>query len=275
MHVRKDGQWLFSSVRDSPFQPPNNSEHLRGLDWAVGDWAGSGAGGEIERLTVSWNETQNSLNATFSTTIKNVSVGHATHWIGWDPLEKRVCSWIFDASGAFGDGTWTRDGKTWTLKTSSVLQDGKKAAATYVLTPVDANNLTLETKDRSEDGTAIPGSRTVNSFEPSEPRRRPFMFRKTLFIGFVLIIGAGLRHPRARRPMGAITRVTPITVLPTGLHHYGYTEVDRRGYGAFTEPTTDTTMAGIGPAVLLWLLSTLLGRLRWMVSYSLAALTLG
>jgi uncharacterized protein (TIGR02246 family) len=159
VHVKKNGRWLFGSVRDSLFVPSSNFDRLRGLDWFVGDWTGAGDKGETERLTVSWNETRNFLHTTFSTTIKNVSMGHATHWIGWDPIENRVRSWIFDASGAFGDGKWTRDGNKWTIQTTTVLQDGKKAAATYVLTPVDANNLTLEAKDRSEGGQSIAGSR--------------------------------------------------------------------------------------------------------------------
>jgi uncharacterized protein (TIGR02246 family) len=159
VHVKKDGQWLFGSVRDAPFVPPSNYNHLRGFDMLAGDWIGTGEKGEVERLTVTWTETRNFLNATFSTTVKDLSVGHATHWIGWDPLEKRVRSWIFDASGAFGDGAWTQDGKKWTVKTTAVLQDGKKAAATYVLALVDADTISLESRDRSVDGSAIPGSR--------------------------------------------------------------------------------------------------------------------
>src|SRR5580704_1229512 len=96
VHVRKDGQWWLSGVRESAFAPPGNYEHLRGLEWAVGDWVGEGGKGEVDRLSVAWAEPQNFLNATFSTTANNVSVGTARQWIGWDPLEKRVRSWILD-----------------------------------------------------------------------------------------------------------------------------------------------------------------------------------
>ena len=63
---------------------------------------------------------------------------------------------VFDATGGFGGGTWSRDGKKWLVKTTSVLQDGRKAAATYVLTPVDADTITLQARDRSEDGKELP-----------------------------------------------------------------------------------------------------------------------
>jgi uncharacterized protein (TIGR02246 family) len=161
VHAKKDGQWLLGSVRETPFVPPGNYEHLRGLEWAVGDWAGEAEQGGVERLSVAWADNQNFLNATFSTTIKNISVGKATQWIGWDPVATRVRSWIFDTTGGFGDGSWTQDGGRWVVKTSSVLQDGKKAAATYVLTPVDADTITLQARDRSEDGNRLPDMKEV------------------------------------------------------------------------------------------------------------------
>jgi uncharacterized protein (TIGR02246 family) len=161
VHVKKDGQWLLGSVRDAPYTPPGNFEHLRGLAGAIGDWSGEADNGATERLSVSWAENQNFVHATFTTTIKNISVGSAHQWIGWDPIGKHIRSWIFDASGGFGEGTWSHDGKKWTVKTASVLQDGKKATATYVLALVDADTITLQSKDRTVDGTKIPDSKEI------------------------------------------------------------------------------------------------------------------
>jgi uncharacterized protein (TIGR02246 family) len=162
VHVKKDGQWLLASVRDSAFTPPSNYEHLRGLQWAVGDWVGETPGGGVERLTVSWAEQQNFIHATFAATVKNVSVGSAHQWIGWDPIAKNIRSWIFDETGGFGEGSWSRDGKGWTIKTASVLQDGKKATATYVLTPVDADTIRLRATDRTVDGNKLPDTKEVS-----------------------------------------------------------------------------------------------------------------
>lgn len=93
--------------------------------------------------------------------VKGVSVGSATQWIGWDPQAKRVRSWIFDASGGFGEGAWTKDNAKWMVKTSSILQDGKKATATIVLGRVDANTLSLQSKDRTVDGKAVPDTKEL------------------------------------------------------------------------------------------------------------------
>jgi uncharacterized protein (TIGR02246 family) len=156
VHVKKDGQWLLSSVRDAPYAAPSNYEKLRGLEWAVGEWASEGDKNDTERLSVSWAENQNFIHATFSTTVKGITVGSAQHTIGWDPLGKKIRAWIFDATGGFGEGTWTQDDTKWILKKGTVLQDGKKEAGTYILTPVDAETITLQGKDRTLDGNKLP-----------------------------------------------------------------------------------------------------------------------
>jgi uncharacterized protein (TIGR02246 family) len=156
VHVKKDGQWRLGSVRDAPYAPPSNYEHLRGLEWVVGNWSAENDKGDAQHLSVSWADNQNFLLATFAATVKGVTVGRATHWIGWDPREKRIRSWIFDAAGGFGESAWTRDGDKWTMKTTSVLQDGKTATATFHLARVDADTLTLQAKARTVDGTSVP-----------------------------------------------------------------------------------------------------------------------
>src|SRR5262245_9405737 len=58
VHVKKDGQWFLSRVRNAPFTPPSNAEHLSGLEWAIGDWAGETGSGEVERLSFAWGRVQ-------------------------------------------------------------------------------------------------------------------------------------------------------------------------------------------------------------------------
>src|SRR5262249_41376772 len=54
VHVKKDGQWLVSSMRSNPYTPPSNAEHLGGLGWLIGDWSGETGTGEGERLSFAW-----------------------------------------------------------------------------------------------------------------------------------------------------------------------------------------------------------------------------
>jgi hypothetical protein len=76
-------------------------------------------------------------------------------------LAKHLRSFVFDDSGAFGEGAWTNEGEKWTLKVALVLQDGKKATATYHFTPVDVNTLAFQVSNRSIDGQALPDTKEL------------------------------------------------------------------------------------------------------------------
>ena len=160
VHAKKDGQWLLASVREAPIPPPTN-EHLHGLEWAIGDWTGETEKGEADRITAAWDENQNFIVATFTTTLKGIPLGGAKQWIGWDPIAKNARSWIFDATGGFGEGAWNSDGDRWVVKTTSVLPDGKKANATYIIRRVDPDTMTCQFTDRNIDGKSLPDTKEV------------------------------------------------------------------------------------------------------------------
>jgi hypothetical protein len=115
----------------------------------------------VARLAFRWSHGQNFIVADFTTTFKNVSQGGGTQWIGWDPVAKKVRSWSFETSGGFGEGSWTKDGNTWTIKTTATLPDGTKASATNVITHIDPDTITLSSKDRRRDGKEVPDGKEV------------------------------------------------------------------------------------------------------------------
>jgi uncharacterized protein (TIGR02246 family) len=159
VHVKKDGKWLLSSVRDAPFVPPSNYEHLQGLEWAIGEWSSENDKGHAEHLSLSWTDNQNFIVGSFAATARGISVGHATHWIGWDPQAKRIRSWIFDANGGFGEGAWTRTGDKWTVQMKTIQQDGKNASATFRIERVDADTILLQATERTVDGKPVPDTK--------------------------------------------------------------------------------------------------------------------
>lgn len=156
VHVKKDGKWLLNTVRDAIYTPPSNYEHLRDLEWLVGNWADANSKGAVARVDYAWAKDQNYLLSTFATTFKNIYVGGGTQWIGYDPATKQVRSWTFELNGGFGEGAWSRDGKAWTVKTTATDRDGAKVTLTTVITPVDADTLTWQVKDLTVGGKAQP-----------------------------------------------------------------------------------------------------------------------
>jgi uncharacterized protein (TIGR02246 family) len=161
VHVKREGKWCLNSVRDAAFSPPTNYEHLRGLEGLIGQWVGDGDKGEVARLSLAWAHGQNFVIAHYTTSFKNVNMDGGTQWIGYDPVAKKVRSWSFETSGGFGEGSWTQDGKTWTVKTTAVLRDGVKASATNVLTLVNADTLSLSSKDRKLGDKEMPDLKEV------------------------------------------------------------------------------------------------------------------
>ena len=161
VHVKKEGQWMLSSVRDTPYTPPSNHEHLAGLEWLIGDWASDGDKGEVVRVEFAWTESRNFVIGSFATTFKNITIGGGTQRIGWDPLAKNIRSWTFENNGGFGEGTWTPDGNKWVAKSTGVVREGKKVAATNILTRIDEDTMSWESKDRTEDGKPLPDIKPI------------------------------------------------------------------------------------------------------------------
>jgi uncharacterized protein (TIGR02246 family) len=161
VHVKRDGEWQLSSVRDAVYAPPSNREHLAELEWLIGEWAGTGSKEGVARIAYHWGENQNFLIGEFTTTMGQFSIGAGMHRIGWDAGNKLIRSWTFEHGGGFGDGMWKRDGNKWTIKATATLNDGKKLTSTNVLTRVDADTATFEFRDRTVDGQPIPDVKTV------------------------------------------------------------------------------------------------------------------
>jgi uncharacterized protein (TIGR02246 family) len=161
VHIKQDGQWLLASVRESVPQPPSNFEHLEALEWLVGDWEDEAEKGASAKFSYSWAENKNFLVASFATTLNNVPVAGGTQWIGWDAAGKQVRSWAFDASGGFGEGLWSRDGKAWSIKSTITTRDGQKITATNIVTKVDADHFTWQSTKRAADGKPIPDTEVV------------------------------------------------------------------------------------------------------------------
>jgi len=156
VHVKKGGQWVLQSVREAPYTPPGNYEHLHGLDWAVGEWVDEGNGPEIDHVTFEWTDDGNFLISTQDVTVKNTLVSRATEWIGWDPATSQIRSWSFVADGSIGENTWSTEGDQWIVKTNANLPNGKKLAATNIITRNGPDAITWQSKDRTLDGKPLP-----------------------------------------------------------------------------------------------------------------------
>jgi uncharacterized protein (TIGR02246 family) len=157
--IKKDGQWLLASVRESAYTDPSNYEHLRGLDWMIGEWVDENPGGFVGHISFEWAPSDNFITATRTADYKDASLDNGRQMIGWDPVSKQIRSWSFEADGGFGESTWTKDGAKWVIKTKATAADGGAVTATNIINLVDENTVKWQSKDRTVNGKSIPDTK--------------------------------------------------------------------------------------------------------------------
>jgi uncharacterized protein (TIGR02246 family) len=155
VHARQDGKWLTASARDLPDDTPTPEEQLKQLQWMIGDWVDESP----EALVVTsyrWTDNQCYILSEFKVQIGGRPVMTGSQRIGWDPLAKKIRSWVFDSEGGFGEGIWTREGNHWIVKMTGVRRDGKTASATNITTRVSKDRMTWQSRDRIVGGEKTP-----------------------------------------------------------------------------------------------------------------------
>lgn len=160
--VKRDGKWMLSSVREAPYVPPGNYEHLRRLEWMVGEWAQDANEPQTGRVVFEFTPDKNFIMGSRAVAVDGTMLFSGTERIGWDPAGRFIRSWSFEADGGFAEGAWKAQGNNaWTVTTSSVLANGSLMTSTNVITRTDANTVTWQATSRTLDGKSLPDSPVV------------------------------------------------------------------------------------------------------------------
>jgi len=169
VYVKKNGQWLQSAVRDELVDQRGPHEHLKELEWLVGDWINENQDAVVN-TSCKWTDDGNFLIREFTMKTQGQPVLSGTQRIGWDAVKHQFKTWIFDSEGGFGEGYWTRDGDRWLIKADGVRQDGQPASSTNIITRLGKDRMSWQSVDRTLGGAAIAG---INEFtvvrKPPEP----------------------------------------------------------------------------------------------------------
>lgn len=147
LHVKRDGKWLMALARDEEGPVGTNHERLQPLAWLVGDWVDDG-GSTVVLSSCRWSKDGNFLLQEFKIKVNGHDSMDISQRIGWDPLAKRIRSWVFDSDGGYGESTWTRDGSGWIIKATAVRPDGTSASATNRLVPAGPDSYVWRSLDR-------------------------------------------------------------------------------------------------------------------------------
>lgn len=156
IHVKRDGRWQLDSVRETEAPAPGAKQSpLSELDWMVGSWLDQDDKAKVETVC-KWTANKAFLSRSFSMSTPGGEDLTGTQVVGWDPAAKRIRSWVFDSDGGFGEGVWTQEGNRWLVKVVSTLPDGRKATALQIITKLNDNSFSWESKAREVDGELLP-----------------------------------------------------------------------------------------------------------------------
>lgn len=136
-------------------QVSSHYEHLKDLDWLEGNWVDVEDNVET-RSKFRWKLDKSFLVQRFSVKEKEQNELKGEQIIGWDPASDKIRSWIYDSDGGFGEGSWSKQGKSWYVETLFTLPDGRKGSAVHIYTSIDSDTFTFSSEDRDVDGNMLP-----------------------------------------------------------------------------------------------------------------------
>lgn len=157
VYIKVGDAWLIDRLTEEGEQPatPSHHEHLKDLEWLIGDWVDQDENFVIE-TSCQWTKNQNHLFRVFKTTTPAGDGLSGIEIIGWNAADKKICSWVFDSNGGFAKSDWTKTETGWSKSTTATLADGKKGSSVTLLKKTDDGNLMWQRVNRVVDGEILP-----------------------------------------------------------------------------------------------------------------------
>jgi uncharacterized protein (TIGR02246 family) len=148
--ARQGGAWKIAEIRDypAPLDSVLPGERLKELAWMVGEWVDES---EVAKVTstVRWGEGKGYLVRDYSVQIKDEPATSGLMVIAWDAQSDQIKSWVFNADGSRGEGSWTRATENqWVVKAHGSTGDGLPTSATQVITLVNKDAIKTSSIDR-------------------------------------------------------------------------------------------------------------------------------
>jgi uncharacterized protein (TIGR02246 family) len=147
LHVKQDGKWLMALARDTAGESVSIQDRLKPLEFLVGEWVNEG-GSAVVFTSCRWDDSKKFVLQDIKVRMEGRDAMQVSQRFGWDPLTKRIKSWVFDSEGGYGETVWTRDGNRWIGKATGVRSDGATASATNIIIPTGRDSYLWHSADR-------------------------------------------------------------------------------------------------------------------------------
>ncbi len=129
VHVKRDGQWRMTSVRDSRLEVAASPARLAELAWLEGTWTAA-RGDTTAKVEFRWLPGKHFLAKTSTVQAGQAPAASNLEIIGWDPLRAQIGSWAFSPDGGHAIGTWAPHSPGWLVEATGATADG---TPTYAL----------------------------------------------------------------------------------------------------------------------------------------------
>jgi uncharacterized protein (TIGR02246 family) len=153
VHVKIDGKWLMSTVRESRLELPSTFHHVSDLEWLIGTWVAEEHGAKTVSIC-RWIANKSFVERSFTVTKADGTETTGLQLIGWNPLEDHVQSWTF-SSGGHAVGVWTAREDGWQAEIGGVTGDGVPTTATNTLRKLDDDAYVWQSTQRTVAGQSI------------------------------------------------------------------------------------------------------------------------
>ena len=95
-----------------------------------------------------WDDQRHSILSEFKVQVGGRPAMTGTQRIGWDPVAKKLHSWVFDSEGGFDEGLVDPQRQPVDRQMTGTRRDGNVASATHVITQVTKDRMTWQSRDR-------------------------------------------------------------------------------------------------------------------------------
>jgi uncharacterized protein (TIGR02246 family) len=160
VHVKENGKWRMSTVRDSRLELPSAYRNVADLEWLIGNWTAEEHGAKTASVC-RWIANKSFVERKYTTTHSDGTTTAGLQLIGWNPEGGHIQSWNFSADGGHAVGVWRPIDGGWQAELRGVTGDGLPTSATNVLRRLDDNAYVWQSTRRTLAGQSLPDTDEV------------------------------------------------------------------------------------------------------------------
>ena len=160
VHVKVNGAWLMSSVRDTHVPTPSAYGHLRDFEWLIGSWETEEHGAKTE-VSCRWIANKSFFERSYRVTKGGQVTAAGVQIIGWNPQLGAPQSWLFVSDGGQTTGKWTPRENGWMIESQGMLADGTPTTAVTTFTKLDEDAFAWQSLSRTAGGVALPDTEEI------------------------------------------------------------------------------------------------------------------